>query len=143
MRSKFGLPRITLEELASHSSEADCWTAYQGKVYNITEYLHYHPGGLKKLMLGAGKDCTDLFDKYHRWVNCEAFLGKYCVGILSERPPSITESGASEEHEEEEEGDGEAEGGESTAQGATVFEKAAEAAAKDKAALEEFLGADV
>jgi cytochrome b involved in lipid metabolism len=91
MRSKFGLPRITLEELSLHNTEGDCWTAYQGKVYNITDYLHYHPGGVKKLMLGAGKDCTELFDRYHRWVNCDAFLGKFCVGILSDRPAVIAE----------------------------------------------------
>ena len=34
-----------------------------GKVYNITPYLEFHPGGVSELMRGAGKDSTDLFDE--------------------------------------------------------------------------------
>src|SRR5690554_1471317 len=61
--------KITKTELAEHCTQFDCWTAYNGKVYNITQYLPYHPGGDKKLMLGAGKDSTELFNRYHKWVN--------------------------------------------------------------------------
>jgi cytochrome b involved in lipid metabolism len=34
-----------------------------GKVYNITPYLDFHPGGVPELMRGAGKDGTQLFDE--------------------------------------------------------------------------------
>ena len=34
-----------------------------GKVYNITPYLNYHPGGVDELMRAAGKDGTQLFDE--------------------------------------------------------------------------------
>ena len=51
----------TLEEVAKHNSIDDCWTIYQGKIYDITEYASVHPGG-KKIFLGKGKDCTKLFD---------------------------------------------------------------------------------
>jgi cytochrome b involved in lipid metabolism len=79
-----GAKKVTLKELAEHSSEFDCWTAYNGKVYNITQYLHYHPGGVPKLMQGAGKDCTVLFNKYHRWVNIDSMLAKFIIGVLDE-----------------------------------------------------------
>ena len=82
--------KISLQELSEHSSEYDCWTAYKGKVYNITQYLPYHPGGKKILMQGAGKDSTDLFDKYHKWVNIASILTKCNVGILMSDEP-ITE----------------------------------------------------
>jgi len=50
------LGRITLDELAQHNTKDDCWQAYGGKVYNVTPYLKYHPGGVPQLMKAAGKD---------------------------------------------------------------------------------------
>ena len=32
---------ITLDELAKHSTENDCWMAIQGKVYNVTPYMKF------------------------------------------------------------------------------------------------------
>lgn len=95
------LLKITPSELAKHASEYDCWTAYQGKVYNITQYLPYHPGGVKKLMLGAGKDCTELFDRYHRWVNISSILGKCLVGTLIEEQQTIHEGDEDEAEDED------------------------------------------
>jgi|TARA_B110000285_G_C15063494_1_gene583718 cytochrome b involved in lipid metabolism len=51
----------TLEEVAQHTAQDDCWTIYKGKVYDVTEYAKVHPGG-KKIFLGKGKDCTALYD---------------------------------------------------------------------------------
>ena len=36
---------------------------FTGRIYNITHYLDYHPGGIEELMRGAGKDGTNLFDE--------------------------------------------------------------------------------
>mmetsp|Transcript_57272 Transcript_57272/g.78688 ORF Transcript_57272/g.78688 Transcript_57272/m.78688 type:complete len:81 (+) Transcript_57272:511-753(+) len=58
----------TPEQVAEHSSEDDCWTVYKGRIYDVTQYAKVHPGG-KKIFLGSGKDCTELFDKYHHWVS--------------------------------------------------------------------------
>jgi cytochrome b involved in lipid metabolism len=38
---------------------------FSGKVYNITPYLEYHPGGIPEIMKGAGKDGTSLFDEVY------------------------------------------------------------------------------
>ncbi|KAF7509035.1 hypothetical protein GJ744_008430 [Endocarpon pusillum] len=59
----------------------DAWTEYQGKVYNITPYLPFHPGGEGELMKGAGRDAAKLFMEVHPWVNWEAMLGECLVGI--------------------------------------------------------------
>lgn len=58
------------------------WTSYQGRVYNLTAYLPFHPGGEGELMRAAGKDGAKLFMEIHPWVNWEGILGECCVGIL-------------------------------------------------------------
>ncbi|KAL1305551.1 hypothetical protein AAFC00_007159 [Neodothiora populina] len=60
----------------------DAWSVYQGKVYNITPYLPFHPGGEGELLRGAGKDGTALFNDVHPWVNWEGMLTSCLVGIL-------------------------------------------------------------
>jgi cytochrome b involved in lipid metabolism len=37
---------------------------FNGKVYNITPYLPFHPGGEDELMRVAGRDGTKLFSAY-------------------------------------------------------------------------------
>lgn len=71
----------TMEEVKQHATEDDCWTVYKGLVYDVTEYAKVHPGG-RKIFLGKGKDCTELYNKYHPWVNAQYLIGKYQVGVL-------------------------------------------------------------
>lgn len=54
---------ISREELARHTKRDDCWTSIDGKVYDITQYIAFHPGG-NKILIGAGKDGTAEFSKY-------------------------------------------------------------------------------
>ncbi|CAD8101256.1 unnamed protein product [Paramecium sonneborni] len=72
----------TAEEVSKHNKPGDVWTVLNGKVYDISLYLDYHPGGVEKLMLGAGKDCTKLFNQFHSWVNGHAFLEQDYIGNL-------------------------------------------------------------
>lgn len=53
--------RIPPSVLKQHRSKDDAWSAFNGKVYNITPYLPFHPGGEKELMRVAGRDGTQLF----------------------------------------------------------------------------------
>ena len=102
---KGGPPRrVSMEELSTHNTEFDAWTAYNGKVYNITQYMQYHPGGVKTLMSGAGKDCTKLFQKYHSWVNIENILAKCYVGPLGDLERTVKEK-ANEDSEGDDEDD--------------------------------------
>lgn len=80
----FGGKTITVshQELAKHNKPEDCWMAVRGKVYNVTRYLDFHPGGRDQLLRGAGKDATNLFDQYHAFVNVDQLLAKCFVGPL-------------------------------------------------------------
>lgn len=75
--------RVPREEVKLHKSVDDAWTIINGKVYNITPYLNFHPGGVKELMKGAGTDSTTLFNKYHAWVNVESMLRNCWIGVVA------------------------------------------------------------
>ncbi|KAJ0491614.1 putative cytochrome-b5 reductase [Helianthus annuus] len=75
---------IPLSEVKLHNTEDSMWTVLKGRVYNITPYMKFHPGGVDMLMKAVGKDCTALFNKYHAWVNAEFMLEKCLVGILDD-----------------------------------------------------------
>lgn len=75
--------RVTQEELKKHNTTEDAWTVLQGRVYNITPYLKFHPGGVDELMKVAGKDGTKLFKYFHPWVNFESMLDACLIGYYS------------------------------------------------------------
>mmetsp|Transcript_19611 Transcript_19611/g.36052 ORF Transcript_19611/g.36052 Transcript_19611/m.36052 type:complete len:239 (+) Transcript_19611:4044-4760(+) len=72
---------MTKEEVAQHNKAGDVWIVIKGKVYDITQYVPYHPGG-DIILTAAGSDGTTLFMEYHPWVNAEALIGKYQVGYI-------------------------------------------------------------
>ena len=77
-----GKRKITTSELARHRSRDDLWIAIRGKVYDVTKYLPYHPGGVEEVIRGAGQDATLLFNEVHRWIQASQMLSKYCVGTF-------------------------------------------------------------
>lgn len=36
---------VSNAELAKHCKQDDAWLAIRGKVYNVTHYMEFHPGG--------------------------------------------------------------------------------------------------
>jgi len=80
------LMRIPPSVLKQHNKRDDIWIALYGKVYNVTAYMPYHPGGEKELMRAAGRDGTKLFAATHGWVNAEFMLDNCMVGFLVPEP---------------------------------------------------------
>ncbi|KAK2747357.1 hypothetical protein FQN55_005106 [Onygenales sp. PD_40] len=78
------LIRVTPSMLKAQNGRKgrDAWTSYMGKVYNITPYLPFHPGGKGELLRGAGRDSEKLFIEIHPWVNWDGMLAECMVGIL-------------------------------------------------------------
>ncbi len=80
---------VTRKELSRHRTRKDAWMAIDGKVYNVTAYMDFHPGGWDELMRGAGKDATDLFNEVHRWVNYDSMMAACLVGkLVDDHKPS-------------------------------------------------------
>jgi cytochrome-b5 reductase len=49
-KREVGQRMYTREELRKHNSKDDAWMAIRGLVYDVTEYMKYHPGGPDELM---------------------------------------------------------------------------------------------
>ncbi|KAF2224615.1 cytochrome b5-like heme/steroid binding domain-containing protein [Elsinoe ampelina] len=58
------------------------WSSYKGKVYHISPYLPFHPGGEGELMRAAGRDGEKAFMEIHPWVNWDNMLSSCLVGIM-------------------------------------------------------------
>ncbi|KAK8778069.1 hypothetical protein V5799_020590 [Amblyomma americanum] len=94
---------VTYEELLKHNKKDDAWICLKGRVYNVTPYMEYHPGGVDELLRGVGKDATDLFNQtcimrrgVHKWVNFESMLEKCLIGKIV--GPAVQIRKCSQEH---------------------------------------------
>lgn len=60
--------QFTRQEIEKHNKEDDCWIVINGKVYDSTSVLDWHPGGKAAIMGHAGKvhvDTTEEFESIH------------------------------------------------------------------------------
>jgi cytochrome b involved in lipid metabolism len=47
-----------------HNRPNDAWTAINGRVYDLSDFLNRHPGGYHAIFRSVGKDGTFVFGKY-------------------------------------------------------------------------------
>jgi cytochrome b involved in lipid metabolism len=71
-----------LPEVAQHATDADCWLAVDGKVYDVTQAVDKHPGG-PAILKGCGKDATELFNGVEKHgEQARGFLQNLQIGTL-------------------------------------------------------------
>jgi uncharacterized membrane protein len=56
---------ISMASLAAHDTQADCWVAIDGGVYDLTSYIDQHPGGAQRILNLCGTDGTAAFTGQH------------------------------------------------------------------------------
>ncbi|MFQ5493636.1 MAG: cytochrome b5 domain-containing protein [Candidatus Dojkabacteria bacterium] len=83
-----GPDSISIEEVAKHKREDDCWEAIDGKVYDITDYISEHPGGVQSIIGPCGTEATGAWDginggKGHS-PTADRLLEEYYVGELEQ-----------------------------------------------------------
>ena len=82
--SKYGgFKEYTMKEVKLHNKDDDCWLIINGHIFDVTEYIPYHPGG-KIILKAAGKDGTRLFLSIHRWVNLEMLMKNCYIGKVKD-----------------------------------------------------------
>jgi cytochrome b involved in lipid metabolism len=55
----------TMAEVAKHNSASSCWTAINGKVYDVTNWISQHPGGQQAILSICGLDGSAAFNNQH------------------------------------------------------------------------------
>ena len=51
-----------MDEVLKHDQEKDCWVVIHGVVYDVTDFLLFHPGGKVMLLKHCGTDGSHAFD---------------------------------------------------------------------------------
>lgn len=80
-------PRVvSLEELTRHDSAESCWKAIDGRVYDITAYIEFHPTDPEVVTDWCGKVATDAWydkgDGRPHSARATAMLADYFIGLL-------------------------------------------------------------
>jgi cytochrome b involved in lipid metabolism len=79
---------FTMEEVAKHNSQQDCWLVIGNKsnggpkVYDVSKYLNEHPGGPEIMLDFAGKDADDMFEDIGHSTGAREKLSTLVVGNL-------------------------------------------------------------
>ncbi|EEP77457.1 hypothetical protein UREG_02306 [Uncinocarpus reesii 1704] len=79
--------QFTREEIEKHNTEGDCWIVINGKVYDASSVLSWHPGGKGPIMGHAGKvhaDTTEEFESIHDDY-AEQKLSECVIGVVTDK----------------------------------------------------------
>lgn len=81
-------------EVSKHISIEDCWLIISGNVYNVTNYLNLHPGGISEIQPYCGKEATQAFqtrggDGTHSNI-AVSLLNNYLVGSIGSEVTNTT-----------------------------------------------------
>ncbi len=73
----------TLAEVAKRNTQAECWVAIDGGVYDLTDWIKKHPGGSGAISALCGTDGTSQFTSQHGGESrATSTLESYYLGAL-------------------------------------------------------------
>jgi hypothetical protein len=72
----------SLEDVASHKTERDCWVVLHGRVLNVTDFLKDHPGGALAILTFGGKDASEEFDMIHPPDVIQKYAANTLIGMI-------------------------------------------------------------
>jgi len=75
--------KFTMTQVGQHNTNGDVWIVVRNRVFDCTEYLQYHPGGIESIIINGGQDATDEFIAIHS-KRATKMLSRYYIGDLVE-----------------------------------------------------------
>ena len=76
---------FTLADVATHGNASSCWSAINGKVYNLTSWINQHPGGPERILSICGTDGSSAFNAQHGGQSNPANeLANFYIGTLAQ-----------------------------------------------------------
>ncbi|XP_065183389.1 cytochrome b5-like [Sycon ciliatum] len=82
------LPSFTRQEVAKHGnpfSDTGCWVVVDDYVYDITQFIHEHPGGFEILLEHAGRDASTGFNSINHSSKAKQRLATLRIGKIVKR----------------------------------------------------------
>lgn len=74
-----------IADIQTHNTQASCWAAIDGSVYDLTAWIAKHPGGPQRIISICGTDATATFNGQHGGQEkAEAQLANFKIGVLSQ-----------------------------------------------------------
>lgn len=76
---------LPASEIATHNKPDDCWAIINGSVYDLTRFIHTHPGGQKIILVNGGIDMSGDYNyiKHNQRPQIEGLLQQYKIGIVA------------------------------------------------------------
>lgn len=91
--NKTSSKQFTVDEVAAHNKNDDCWVIIRDKVYDVSKFLEDHPGGADSIMLYAGGDATEQFEIMHADSILKKYGPKFIIGEISKNKTGNTARG--------------------------------------------------
>eukprot|EP00747_Dinoflagellata_sp_TGD_P170632 gnl/TRDRNA2_/TRDRNA2_202685_c0_seq1.p1 gnl/TRDRNA2_/TRDRNA2_202685_c0~~gnl/TRDRNA2_/TRDRNA2_202685_c0_seq1.p1 ORF type:complete len:345 (+),score=112.05 gnl/TRDRNA2_/TRDRNA2_202685_c0_seq1:59-1093(+) len=76
----------TPEEVAEHNSEKSLWLIMNRKVYDVTKFHKYHPGGKDVILNFGGKDATAAANAAHNNALPGNLMKEFVIGSVKRAP---------------------------------------------------------
>ncbi len=74
----------TLTDVTMHKDATSCWSAVNGSVYDLTNWISKHPGGEQAIISLCGKDGSAIFNGKHGDMQKQAdILATFKIGTLA------------------------------------------------------------
>ncbi|MBI3671812.1 hypothetical protein HY249_03390 [Candidatus Azambacteria bacterium] len=77
-----GPANFSIDEIQKHNKKTDCWLVIKDNVYDVSEYVPMHPGGVSAISSNCGRESTSIFASIHSNIAWDLLSG-YKIGYVA------------------------------------------------------------